>query len=196
MVRPRSEEKDRALVEAAIRLFLEKGVKGTTIQDIAKAANVAVGTVYVYYKEKGEIVRRVAFAFAERHGDFAAEILGSRRRPLSKLNAYILGFYDMWQPFGENTKGAMELAEGVFKYAPETPGIAQAEFNGTVEKILSEAQEAGMRVEKPAEEARWIALATAAFFPLAGTPAVRPMAERLTREDLEGLLKWIGRKLG
>lgn len=195
MVRPRSEEKDRALVEAAIELFLERGVKGTTIQEIAKRAQVAVGTVYVYYRDKGAIVRRVAFAFAERHREFAAGILSSRRRPLGKLNAYVLGFYDMWQPFGENTRGPVELAEAVLKFAPETPGMAQAEFTGTIERILTEARRSGLRVERPAEEARWIALCTAAFFPLAGTPTVRPLTRVLTRDDLEGLLRWIGRKL-
>ena len=182
-------------MEAAIELFLERGVRGTKIQDIAARAGVAVGTVYVYYKDKAAIVRRVAFAFAERHHEFAESILNSRRRPTAKLNAYILGFYDMWQPFGENTRGPVELAEAVLKHAPETPGIAQAEFTGTVERILVEARQAGLRVERPSEEARWIALCTAAFFPLAGTPTLHPSTGPLTRADLEGLLKWIARKL-
>ena len=195
MVRPRSGDKDQALVDAAISLFLEKGVKGTTVQDIAKKAGLAVGTVYTYFKDKGEIVRRVAFAFAERHHAFAKEILESRKKPLSKLNAYLLGFYDMWQPFGENQKGPMELAEAVFRWAPETPEIAEREFLNTLEAILKEAKQEGARIERPEEEARWIAISTASFFPLAGTPFKRPMGESYSREDLKGLLTWLGRKL-
>ena len=196
MVRPRTGEKDRQIVDAAISLFLERGVRGTTVQDIAKKAGVAVGTVYVYHKDKAAIVRRVAFAFAEKHEAFVDKILSTRRKPQRKLLDYILGFYDMWQPFGKNSQGPMELAEAVLKYAPETPGIAQAKFLETIEAILAEAKMAGLAIGQPAAESRWIALSTTAFFPLAGTPSVHPLRQSLGREDLEGLLKWILQKLG
>ncbi len=195
MVRPRTGDKEQALIDAAIELFLERGVRGSTIQQIAARAQVAVGTVYIYYKDKTAIVQRVALAFAERHADFAREVLASRRKPLAKLNAYILGFYDMWQPFGENSKGPVELAAAILKSAPEAVERAEAQFQSTVEQILVEAREEGLRVERPAEEARWLALSTAAFFPLAGTPTVHPLSTGRSREDLAGLLKWLGRKL-
>jgi len=195
MVRPRSGDKDQALVDAAISLFLSKGVKGTTIQDIAGKAGIGVGTVYTYFKDKKEIVRKVAFAFADRHHEFARDILSSRKKPLAKLNAYLLGFFDMWQPFGENLKGPMELAEAVFRWAPETPAMAEKEFLSTLQAILTEAKEHGARIDKPDEEARWIAISTASFFPLAGTPMKRPMGESYGRNDLKGLLNWLGRKL-
>jgi len=195
MSRPRTGEKEKALIESAIHLFLEQGVKGTTIKQIAKQANVAVGTVYVYFRDKPEIVRRVAYAFAEHHHEFTQSILQSRRKPLEKLNAYLLGFYDMWQPFGKNTQGSVELAEAVLQHAPETPALAEAEFLSTIERILNEARDGGMSIERPKEEARWIVLSTLAFFPLAGTPNIRPVSGPLKRKDLEGLLHWIGRKL-
>lgn len=195
MVRPRTGEKEQALVDAAIQLFLERGVRGTTIQDIARLANVAVGTVYVYYKDKTAIVQRVALAFAERHAEFARDVLKSRRQPLGKLNAYVLGFYDMWRPFAGNSKGPIELADAILKSAPEARTMAETEFQNTLETILGEARDAGLRVERPAEEARWIALSTAAFFPLAGTPTAHPLSMARTREDLVGLLRWLGRKI-
>jgi len=195
MARPRTGDKENELIKTAIRLFLEQGVRGTTIKEIAKHANIAVGTVYVYFSDKTEIVRRVAYAFAEQHHEFAQTILQSQHRPLEKLNSYILGFYDMWQPFGESSQGPVELAEAVLQHAPETPGIAQAEFLSTTEKILIEAKDRGMTVEHPKDEARWIVLSTVAFFPLAGTPTIHPVSGPLKRKDLEGLLQWIGRKL-
>jgi len=195
MARPRTGDKERAIIDAAIRLFLERGVRGTTIQDLANLAQVSVGAVYVYYKDKPAIVRSVAYAFAERHRDFAQRVLASRKRPLRKFQDYVLGFYDMWQPFGANAQGSIELAAAILEHAPETPEIARKEFHNAIEHILTEARDAGLRVERPAEEARWIALSMAAFFPLAGTPSIRPLNEPLTREDLAGLLRWIRRKL-
>lgn len=196
MVRPRTGDKDGRVVEAAIELFLERGVRGTTMQEIAKRAGVAVGTLYLYYKDKAAIVRRVAFAFAEIHEDFAEGILAAKRKPQRKLLDYILGFYDMWQPFGQNSKGPVELAEAVLKHAPETPELAQGKFNDTVAAILREAKEAGLKVDNPKAEARWIALSTTGFFPLAGTPTAHPLRQSLGRADLEGLLKWVLKKMG
>lgn len=195
MARPRKGEKDQVLVEAAIRLFLENGVKKTTIQDIARMAEVAVGTVYIYHKDKVSIVRRVAYAIAEQHHAFAQSILDSERSPPEKLKDYVLGLYDIWKPFGVNSDGAVELAEAVLKFAPETPELAQKEFIATLEKILTEARKAGMNVRKPVEEARWIVLSTAIFFPFAGTPSINPSGSPLTRADLAGVLQWIGRNM-
>ncbi|MDQ8197394.1 TetR/AcrR family transcriptional regulator [Pelagicoccus enzymogenes] len=191
MARARTGDKDSKLVEAAISLFLERSVRGTTMQHIARRAGVAVGTVYLYYKDKGAIVRRVAFAFAEQHDAFAEGVLGTRRGPRRKLLDYILGFYDMWVPFGQNDQGAVELAEAVLTHAPETPGIAQQKFLDTVAAILQEGKERDWKVGNPQVEARWIALSTTAFFPLAGTPSEHPLRQSLGREELEGLLKWM-----
>lgn len=195
MARPRTGDKDQTLIQAAVELFLEKGVRGTTIQQIAKKADVAVGTVYVYHKDKTSIIRRVAYGFADQHHVFAEKVIASRRQPTAKLKAYLLGLYDMWQPFGENKQGPIELADAIITHAPETLTIAQKEFHSTVSQILSEAKQAGLRVQNPKKEATWISLCTSAFFPLAGTPSARPLTQSLTRKELAGMLDWINSKL-
>ena len=194
MVRPKSDNKDQALVDAAIRLFLEQGIRRTRIQDIAAAASVAVGTFYTYFDDKSAIIRRLAHAFAEQHHAFARKILTSRAQPFTKLRNYVLGFYDLWQPFGKNTRGAMELADAIIAHAPETLDIARNEFLGTIQTILEEAQLAGYDIKQPAAEARLLVVSTTAFFPLAGTPTTRPLNAALGREDLAELLHWIAER--
>lgn len=191
MARSRTGEKDSRIIDAAIGLFLKRGVRGTTIQNIATESGVAVGTVYVYYKDKASIVKSVAHSFAEKHDAFANEVLCTRRKPQRKLLDYMLGFYDMWLPFGSNTQGALELAEAVIKNAPETLGIAQDRFLKTIELILGEGKESGLLIEDPMADAKWIAMSTLAFFPLAGTPSIHPLRRALERDDLAGLLAWI-----
>ena len=195
MARPRSQEKEKALINAATELFLKQGVCKTTIKDIAEQADVAVGTVYVYYADKIEVIRRVAHAFADQHHAMAGGVLGSRKKPMGKLQAYILGLYDLWLPFGENSHGSIELAQAVIKFAPETLNMAESEFVRTIEILLREGQATGLRIESPKEEARWIALATSPFFPIAGTPNEHPFSSQLKREDLIGFLKWLERKM-
>jgi TetR/AcrR family fatty acid metabolism transcriptional regulator len=55
-------EKRRAILHAAVRVFAEKGYHGCRIADVAKAANVAYGLVYHYFRNKEELLESV---FAE-----------------------------------------------------------------------------------------------------------------------------------
>ncbi len=48
-------EKKNKLLSAAFSLFVEKGVKNTTIQDIVDRAGVAKGTFYLYFKDKDDL---------------------------------------------------------------------------------------------------------------------------------------------
>ena len=55
-------EKRRAILHAAVRVFAEKGYHGCRIADVARAANVAYGLVYHYFRNKEELLESV---FAE-----------------------------------------------------------------------------------------------------------------------------------
>ena len=50
------EELKELILTAAKKLFLDKGIENTTIRSIAKAIEYSVGTVYLYYKDKNEIL--------------------------------------------------------------------------------------------------------------------------------------------
>jgi TetR/AcrR family transcriptional regulator, fatty acid metabolism regulator protein len=55
-------EKRRAILHAAVRVFADKGYHGCRIADVARAANVAYGLVYHYFRNKEELLESV---FAE-----------------------------------------------------------------------------------------------------------------------------------
>jgi AcrR family transcriptional regulator len=54
------DEKRRTIADAAIKLFLQKGVQETSIRDIAKALDISTGSLYHYCKSKSEIIDMVA----------------------------------------------------------------------------------------------------------------------------------------
>src|SRR5574341_1039620 len=58
----REPEKRRAILHAAVRVFAEKGYHGCRIADVARAAGVAYGLVYHYFRNKEELLESV---FAE-----------------------------------------------------------------------------------------------------------------------------------
>lgn len=49
------EEKENRLLNTAFKLFTEKGIKDTSIQEIVDNASVAKGTFYLYFRDKYEI---------------------------------------------------------------------------------------------------------------------------------------------
>jgi AcrR family transcriptional regulator len=59
----RALEKYDRILDAAYKLFNEKGYYNTTTADISKEANVATGSVYAYFEDKKEIYIRVIEKF-------------------------------------------------------------------------------------------------------------------------------------
>lgn len=53
------QEKERKLLNTALHLFSEKGIKKTSIQDIVKDAGIAKGTFYLYFKDKYDLRDRL-----------------------------------------------------------------------------------------------------------------------------------------
>ena len=54
--KPRNHEKYDRILEAAIKVFAEKGFHQSTISQIARQAGVADGTIYLYFKNKDDIL--------------------------------------------------------------------------------------------------------------------------------------------
>jgi AcrR family transcriptional regulator len=64
VIKPAAKRREE-IVAAALRLFQDKGFEATTVQDIAEAAEVAAGTVYLYFSSKGDILRGIHEVFHE-----------------------------------------------------------------------------------------------------------------------------------
>ncbi len=54
--RKKSPEKRKNITEAAITVFSREGYHGARIKDIAKIAGVAEGTIYIYFKNKEDLL--------------------------------------------------------------------------------------------------------------------------------------------
>jgi len=54
-MRPRDENKLKLIVQAAVKLFSERPFHKVRLDDVAEAAGVGKGTVYVYFKNKEEL---------------------------------------------------------------------------------------------------------------------------------------------
>jgi TetR/AcrR family transcriptional regulator, repressor of fatR-cypB operon len=57
--RPAEGNKRQQILDAALSLFAERGFHGTAVPLVARAANVATGTIYHYFASKEELVNAV-----------------------------------------------------------------------------------------------------------------------------------------
>lgn len=55
-MRTRDENKEEAIRQKAIELIVTNGLEGFSIHKLAKAANVSPATIYIYYKDKEDLV--------------------------------------------------------------------------------------------------------------------------------------------
>jgi TetR/AcrR family fatty acid metabolism transcriptional regulator len=53
---PRAADKRVRILDAAVRVFAKKGFHATRVSEVAKAAGVADGTIYLYFKSKDELL--------------------------------------------------------------------------------------------------------------------------------------------
>ena len=56
MARPRSDDKRRRILEAAVRVFAKKGYFAARVADVARRAGIADGTIYLYFRNKEDIL--------------------------------------------------------------------------------------------------------------------------------------------
>src|SRR6185295_5576662 len=79
MATAKAEETRNRILDAALRLFRERGFEQTTMRDVATAAGVATGAAYYYYRSKEDLV--MAFylrADEEARDSFARAITASK----------------------------------------------------------------------------------------------------------------------
>ena len=56
MARPKSEDKRNAILDAATRLFAERGLTAAPTSEISKLAGVAEGTLFTYFQTKDNLI--------------------------------------------------------------------------------------------------------------------------------------------
>jgi AcrR family transcriptional regulator len=87
----KAEETRQRIVDAALRLFREKGFDETTMRDIAAEAGVATGAAYYYFTSKEALV----MAFYMRTADDARELLPRALEQSKDLRKRLRAVIDM-----------------------------------------------------------------------------------------------------
>ena len=91
--RARVEAKESSILDAAERIFAQAGFDGAKVSDIARAASVAEGTVYLYYKNKQDLLAGVVGRFWTQltlGAEAAIDLDATNKEQLEQLGRYHL----------------------------------------------------------------------------------------------------------
>ncbi len=81
----RPDERPSELLEAALRIFAERGYANTRLEDIAAAVGVTKGTIYHYFSTKEELLLRAVEHYHERAFQPLEEVLHIKSGPVSSV---------------------------------------------------------------------------------------------------------------
>jgi AcrR family transcriptional regulator len=179
-LRERKKERTaRAIEDAALRLFAERGFQATTVADIAEAADIAPRTFFSYFPSKESVL----------FGDFE-EIFQSLSEHLESRTGDVLGALRAWvvdisegEPLpGERDVQRRALIDGTEQLlAYERQQIAR--FEAVIAPAVAKDLDAGPDDLHPRIVAAAAAAALASLRPDPDSPGPAPAADPLAQVD-------------
>ena len=152
MPRVKTEAKERAILDAAAKVFATKPFHGVLIDEIASDAGIGKGTIYRYFETKDELYFATTLHILDRLAEVLSEALAQERsaaRRLERIARENLRFY--WDrrflfPFLETDgipgrrEELLQRREAILRFAQEAilAGIEQRELRGIDARIGAE----------------------------------------------------------
>ena len=140
----KGDDKHEKIIQAAIKVFARKGFYTSKISEIAKEAQVADGTIYLYFKNKDDILINI---FEKKMKEIIVKMesaLESEKTPLDKLRRFITIHLRLVE---ENRHLAeviqIELRQSN-KFMKEYVAVKFFEYLNIISSVIKEGQEAGI----------------------------------------------------
>jgi len=89
MATAKAEETRSRILDAALRLFRERGFEQTTMRDVAAEAEVATGAAYYYYRSKEDLVLAFYLRTEEEAAERFAQVIASTNDVRKRIRGII-----------------------------------------------------------------------------------------------------------
>jgi len=146
----RAERKRRRIVKAASSLFVRQGYRRTSVEEIARSAGVAKGTVYLYFGSKTDIMLCAIIEEKRRFFDALRPCLDPALPPGERLGLYLETALDLtsWMPLVSRLLGGDHEILAVLDDLPEEARIQMNEVQGGMLGEMVELAAAPRRLER------------------------------------------------
>ena len=182
----KKESKRTRILEAAKRRFGRFGIKATTVQDIARDVDIAVGTIYQFFPDKDALV----FAWVNEHRQLLhTQLEGILRKPLAadeKLREFLRIRFRTVEVIREEPAIA-ELTRAVVRLTPQSVSEMTQTVLHYLETILKEGRRTScLPSAEPRKDAEILLYALSWFF----TPEPDPVQSPPTEESMLRVVNW------
>lgn len=89
-MRTRDIDKEKLVIEKAVEQIVQDGLQGFSMNKLARACNISVATLYIYYKDKDDLIIKIGSEIGERF--FSTAILN-----FSAEMSFRDGLWKQWQ---------------------------------------------------------------------------------------------------
>jgi len=144
------------ILAAAIKVFGKKGFADTSVDDVAAAAKIAKGTLYLYFRSKEDIFVTALHLAIGQLQDLTAERIASAAGIREKLAVTIAARLEFWTAH-QNLYRLIITVGREQKHRRLTNDILRAAHAGFV-AILQEAAVAGELESQPFDDLAWAIL--------------------------------------
>jgi TetR/AcrR family fatty acid metabolism transcriptional regulator len=185
--------KRELIVRAARQRFRKYGVRKTSMHEIAADAGMAVGTIYLYFKDKKELIVGCSDAFAEKHQKFARKIVTDQRQSDEKLRDYVVNRFKAIEETRSGSSHAADIARTVMHLQPQRAQEDERWIYETVLALLKEGIADGVfDIADPERDADVFVQSIRYFLPWAHKQPYRePTLDNLTKITDWFLEKWM-----
>jgi len=143
-MRPAVGDKRKAILRAAIQVFAHNGYFNSKVADIASAAGVADGTVYLYFKSKEEILHSIFDRTVEEAISDGRKQLGQISDPREKLRGIARLHLERLGADRDLAVVFQVELRGSTKFMEEFSAAGFAEYLGLIRATIEEGQSAGL----------------------------------------------------
>ena len=160
-----TEQRKKQIVDAAMVLFLAKGLNNTSMNEIVKASGLSKGGVYHYFASKNDIVKSVIQAFADMQ---MTSLYSLMEVPDKSVREKMLIMIEFASQAHEEAKHLTQVTLDFFALAPHKPDIKefiQGHYKNYL-NLLTQLIERGIKSGefRPETDAAQVAMGLAAIF--------------------------------
>jgi TetR/AcrR family fatty acid metabolism transcriptional regulator len=180
-------DKRERILDAAERVFAQRGFFAARVSEIAREAGVADGTIYLYFKSKDELLISLFESRMERFNALLAAALPAGARPTERLLAAIRTYLSLVhaQPMVAEVL-TIELRQSS-KFMKEASNPKFGDLLRLLAAIVAEGQQAGeLSSEIPAP------VAARMIFGILDELALAWLLQRGEKFDLVRAAEWVG----
>lgn len=144
MARKRVGNKRERIIAAAARFFGEKGYHNTTTAEIAEAAGVAAGTIYIYFSSKEELLVAVFEEFLGVHMERLREGVARENDPVSKVRRLISLGLELMEENPDSARIFLSQLRQSTKMIKMVAKRSSRAYKDIIEEVLEEGVRSGI----------------------------------------------------